>query len=146
MINNRGFTLTELIVVMVIVIVVLLTIVALSEISNRSYTNLRNETEVYNDIYFGFNLISHYIRNSSKVSVNSTQDELTAGEVIFRKSGANFIYHDNLANTDHNIITQVNNLACSFVPSVNNKLITVTLSGNKGRVSFNLSTDIKLRN
>lgn len=152
MLNIRGFTYSELIVVLVIAAVILLTVSALSSIGNSSYENVRKEAEVYNDIYFGFNLIARYVRSSGTVGINSNQ--LTAGNLIFQCNGSDFFYHDSSNNSDHTILSGITNLSCSFVfvPSTNNKVIRVTLNGDKSISDnkvlhlINLTTDIMRRN
>jgi prepilin-type N-terminal cleavage/methylation domain-containing protein len=155
--RNQGFTLTEVIVGLVIGGVILLTICVISGTAFSSSENLRREAEVYNDVFFGFNLMNYACRNATTIAVDRVNMTLTFGNSTFRtRNNRDFIYSD--AGGDHAIISEVNNLNFSFQCldaggnwSNNNcsnasRIFRIILSGDKNAVVFNFSNDIARRN
>ena len=154
--DERGLTLTEVLVGLIIGSIVLLSIGVMSSTAIGSYERLRKESEVYADISYGFNLIKYAARNSS--TANATNTTLTCGNRTFQTQGNDFVYQD--SNGTHPIITGVSTpldfkIYCSQDAGGNweldkcsssSTIFHVTLSGKKDKVAFNLYTDVMRRN
>ena len=150
--NVKGFTLTELVIALLVSGIILLTIGIISQISTDSYMRLRQEAEVYNEIYSSFDLVERSVRreNSTIVVDNTTLDAsiLTAdGLTFFRvpigNSTYNFTYSDSAEN--HTILANATNLTFNAALT-NDALVTFNLTGEKHKVPFNLTIDVTRRN
>ena len=146
MINREnGFTLTELVVGLFIGAVIILIIGVISSTSIGSYEKLRKEAEVYNDVYYGLNLIKRLVRNTpSNQAMNVTSGKLTIGNFTFMKDNNSFNY--TVGTNTNTIIGNVTGLVFLPVNSTDNRFINITLKGEKDKVSFNLTTEVMRRN
>lgn len=145
---KRGFTLVELLVGLVIGAVLVLIVGVISQTSFGSHERLRREAEVYSDIFYGFNLIKHSVRNGLIVSADGANNTITADNFIFRVSpgnSGNLIYTKISDNSNHTIISGVAGLNFE-VDDSNEPLIALNLSGQKDRVNFNLTAEAMQRN
>lgn len=143
-----GFTLVELLVGLVVGAVLVLIVGVISQVSVGSHERLRREAEVYNDLFYGFNLIKHSVRNGLIVSADGANNTLTADNFIFRASpgnSSNLIYTKISDNSNYTIISGVTGLNFD-VDGSNDPLIVLNLSGQKDRVNFNLTTEVMGRN
>ncbi|MCA9394146.1 MAG: prepilin-type N-terminal cleavage/methylation domain-containing protein [Candidatus Omnitrophica bacterium] len=109
----RGFTLTELQVALVISAIMILAVAAISQISSRAYSKLRQESEVYADLGFAMKMMRNRVRESSLVSVDeSPADPVWVGHEVLRVdngafgmyrpvdgAAAEFVYVPNIADT-----------------------------------------------
>lgn len=156
---KNGFTLVELLVGLVIGAVLVLIVGVISETSVGSHERLRREAEIYNDIFHGFNLIKHSVRNGVNVEVvNGTiigdmvdKDNsfaVTGNFTLREQNNSDLIFtYTNISTsntTNNTIIAGVDGL--DFDPNQTPELITVKLSGQKDRVNFNLTTEAMRRN
>lgn len=136
---KRGYTLTELIIGMLISSILILTIVVMSTTAVSSHHYLSKEAEAYNDLYYGVDMIERSIRRAQDVSVDTTQNILTADNFIFRIDQGDLVYFDTANSNKRNVIingTGATNL--QFVPSSADPESytavisdTITLSGGK---------------
>ncbi|MBF0521450.1 MAG: prepilin-type N-terminal cleavage/methylation domain-containing protein [Candidatus Omnitrophica bacterium] len=161
MMNKKGFTLTELIVALIVSIVLMMTVGAIASIGNDSYSNLMKEANIYNDVYFGLDLIQSLSHKATTISVDTVNKTLTIDKLVFSVSKkkitdtvSDFIYTNTLTNAQTILFSGVGNL--SFVPSLSadGKIVTASLSGTKSfggintskAVTFNVSTSAMRRN
>lgn len=163
--KKNGFTLVELMAGLFVGSIIVLTIGSASSIAIDSFERNRREAEVYNDIYFGFGLVEHAVRNSSSVKVPSS-GTLIADHLTFSlreiddcqqpspldcptcKCIYNFIYTDGSGTRP--MLSGASSLSLNFDPTLDLtgkvKFIIITLAGVKDSVSFNFSNSIKQRN
>jgi len=139
---NKGFTLTELTVALVVGLMLMLVIGMISSIGYRTDVNVRREAELYNDIFFGFDLIQRRVREAQAVS--ATANTLSVDNLVFQSDGSNFFYADTDDDTDHMILENGNGI--TFSPTVNDELVTVRLQGIKQGFTFDLSAEAMRRN
>ena len=151
---KKGFTLVELIVGMAICSILMLTVGVISRASLGSYDRLTKEAEVYNDLYFGVNLIERSVRRASNVSVvgnTLVTDSINFTNLSYTDAGNQryrLVYCD--ATGEHNITRNLTSLG--FFPgnlSANNfsvSLDNVTISGSKDSVNFNVLFNVTRRN
>lgn len=167
---NKGFTIIELLVVMIIASIFLLSVGIISIIGIRSYDKYRRESQIYNDISYGFELIKNRVRRTPVAPDTPTGGPwvgkaLVVGEDTFgvQQQGCfrDFVYTESSGVTHTiagDIIPTVNP---TFDPTINGKEVKVRLvgrvevSGNGNCAldepdekyeSFDLSTDITRRN
>jgi prepilin-type N-terminal cleavage/methylation domain-containing protein len=155
---KRGFSLIELVTGLAIGAILLLMIAAISNIGNNSYQALRKEAAVYDDIFFGFNLIKQCVRKASAISIEKNwPDPPWKSEILIVDNSAfglyqegenqriDFVYlKDRTEPTDRDIIlTGAQTPTLDF--SQDGRLITVNLKGEKDRVRFDLSTAVMRR-
>lgn len=63
--SQKSFTIIELLAVMIIGSILLLSVGVISIIAMRSHENYRRESQVYNDISYGFELIKNRVRRTT---------------------------------------------------------------------------------
>ncbi len=160
--NKNGFSLVELLVSIVVASVLILTIGVLSSIANGSYNKINSEQQIYNDLSYGFKLMQNKVRASSTVSITAASGSWVSPRVsvsdgnfgIFRNTTSlatrEFSY-DN--GTTREVILSVpdpNNssaiLDLTAVQTATSNAVTVTITGTKNNMPFNMQTTVTKRN
>lgn len=161
--KNKAFTLTELVIGLMIGVFILLAVGAISQVGPESYEKLRGESQVYNDIMYGFDLIKSKVHSAKVVGLENwhraewPEDMLVLDDSAFgiyvpkKSTERQFVYlkdKDNI-NTEEDqdkilIGADINTLAFTLDQTQRN--ITVRITGNKGKVGFDLTTAASKRN
>ena len=159
--NKNAFTLVELLVSLIIAAIVVLTIGVLSSISNSSFNKINNKQQVYNDISYGLKLMQSKVRASSTLSITVASGSWVSQRVSV--STGNFgIYRNTTYNparrefsfdngTAREIILSVDDpnnssAALDLTATQNTNAVTVTISGLKNNIPFNVQTTATRRN
>lgn len=160
--KKRGLTLTELIIGLAIGVILILMIGGISSICQSSFENLRKESGVYNDVFYGLNLIKFSVRKAQgTINVGNEMDPNWKSQVLTMGNSAfglykppgtktEFVYLKNKSDTTkRDILMEVDsnkNETIVFTPSQNGKIVTVRVYGRKDKESFDLSTSVMRRN
>ena len=159
--NKNGFTLTELLVSIIIASVLILTVGVLSSIANSSYNKINNTQQIYNDISYGFKLIQNQVHVSSTLSITAVSGSWVSPRVSV--GAGNFGIYRNTTYTpatrEFSYDNGTTREAILSVPDPNNSssvldltatqstnAITVTITGTKNNIPFNMQTTVMKRN
>lgn len=147
--NKKGFTSIELIVGLVIGAILVLMIGTISSIGTASFDRAMKESSTYNDLFSGLNLMKFVVRKAHTTDValpfsgspwSSEDDILIVDNSAFGKEDAtkSLVYVKDIGSPDQKniILANADSLSLSF--NKTDSLITVSISGAKGRESFNI--------
>ena len=162
---RKGFSLVELLIGIVIGAILVLTIGVLSSVSLGSYNRFSKESEVYNDIYYGFKLIQNRIHANKVSIVTNPGAPWKSDKIVITGTTERFGLYQPTGSNSIELIRfpdateTLNNREIIFSIPINsqwaNPTLTVTPSGNtfainlqgtKDNLPFNLSTTILMRN
>ncbi|HAJ57727.1 MAG TPA: hypothetical protein DCL35_08220 [Candidatus Omnitrophica bacterium] len=145
--KNRAFSLTELLVGLVIGAIIVLIIASIARIGGENSEQLRKRSQVYNDIFFAFDLMKRRVAEAGVVNAYPGNNTLEADNFRFQRYNSSaLIYRDTNDGTDHTILDGVNNLSFT-VSLINGSLVTVSLSGGitfRGRGASYTNQDISI--
>jgi prepilin-type N-terminal cleavage/methylation domain-containing protein len=160
--NVKGFTLVEMIAGLTIGAILILMIGGISSICQSSFENLRKESGVYGDVFYGFNLIKFSVRKAQgAINISNEMDPNWKSQVLTVDNSAfglyqppgtktEFVYLKNKSDTSNrDIFMEVDsnkNETIGFIPTQNGKIVTVRVYGQKDKESFDLSTSVMRRN
>ena len=115
------------------------------------------ESSIYNDISYGFKLIQDRVHKSKTIAVETAttpwlgQKLITGNEAfgVYYQVGSSqdFVYLPD-KNDDSNrkvILSVLDTDVLNAAFTINGGKVTVTLSGSKGEIPFNISTTVKSR-
>src|SRR5262245_40282490 len=78
--NKNGLTIVELLVSILIASILILMIGAMSMIANRSFSKVRDQQSVYNDLSYGFKLLQFKVRAASSIAAGSQPAPWISGD------------------------------------------------------------------
>src|SRR5512136_80452 len=99
--NQNGFTLIEFVTGLLVSAILILTIGVMANTGSIAFTKLDRDAAVYNDIYYGFDLIQRSVRRAETVTVDTTYKTLIVDNYIFSIQNKDFIYTDTATNTQN---------------------------------------------
>ncbi len=145
---KRGFSFIELLIVIIISTIVVLMMAAMLNIAYKSYKDLRNQSNVYNDSQYALQLIRENVRQSTSAptySSNCLTITANSSTKIFYINGINLVYSTTCgSSTNTPIIKGVSNL--TFTPTISGSLVKIVLNGTKNNINFNYSLSATRRN
>ena len=152
LINSKGFTLIELIIVMAIMSIVLTLGFSMLLNGQKTFNMSIDKTDVQSDIRMAADFITKELRNVQAISVSNTQPASTPSE--------NYIYADSadqkmkywaasaanpVDKTDAFI--QLTTDLTFALKKVNDKyMISFTINGSKGTTSYSIQSEVLLNN
>ena len=159
--NKNGFSLIELLVSIIVASILVLMIGVLSSIANSSFNKVNNEQQIYNDISYGFQLIQNQVRISPTLSITAASGSWVSPRVSV-SAGSFGIYRNTTyspATREFSYDNGTTREAILSVPDPNNSsavldltaalstnAITVTITGTKNNIPFNMQTTVTKRN
>ena len=158
--NNKAFSLPELLVSLIIMSIIILTIGSISGMANKTYGSLTNESQLYNDISYGFKLMQSKARAADTLSVDAASGSWVSQCVkvnsqkfgIYRNTTytparREFSYDNGATREVIFYVPDPSNLATTLDLAVtqNGKAVTATISGTKSDIPFNISTTVLRR-
>ena len=155
--NKNGSTLIELLIGLIAAAVLVLTIGVLSSMANSSFCKLNREQQIYNDISYGFKLLQRKVRGASLIAAGNKSAPWLNGQHFLIGSDAFGLYQTSATVTDlvyDNGITketifsvpQPGTISLSFPVAITAQSVTISLSGVKDNIPFNMQTTITKRN
>ena len=159
--NRNGFSLVELLISLIIASILVLMVGVLSSIANSSFNKISSEQQTYNDISYGFKLLQNRVRASSTLSIAaasgswvSQRVSVSAGSFgIYRNTTSNpatreFSYDD---GTTREVILSVpdpnnSSTVLDLTATQNTNAVTVTITGTKNKIPFNIQSTVTRRN
>lgn len=155
--HKRGFTSVELIVGLIVGAILVLMIGAISSIGNASFDKAVNESSFYNDAFSGINRIMFLGRKAYEINISNTPDSNWKSQILeldnrafglYQPDGAkiDFVFLNDKADLSQRdiLVDDADSLTLNLVQS--GRMVTVTLQGQKGKESINLSTSVMMRN
>ena len=157
--SENGFSLVELLVSMLCASVLILAVGVLSSMANSSFNKLSSKQQIYNDISYGFKLLQFKVRNSNSIVPGNKLPPWIANQhfLIDNGNGVFGLYQTNAAVTDlvyddgvHKetifSVPQPGTVSLSFPVAMTNQAVTISLSGTKDNIPFDMETTIYRRN
>jgi prepilin-type N-terminal cleavage/methylation domain-containing protein len=156
-INNKGFTLVELIVVIAILSVVIGAIFSFFLFENKIFYKSTDKFDIQSDLRLSLSVLSKELRNSTDLDLIDRTDALddisnkvTNNYVIIADDGTLKIYEYSTSINDYNITSYGSNIDDDILKSyfsiVDNTKLGINLSANLNAELFNLDTQILLNN
>jgi len=149
--ERKGVTLIEMLIVMVVASILLLTIGTLSSIGNKSYKKIVRQAAIYNDIAYGFKLISNRVHKTRSISLETPSspwvgDKFIVGSEAFglykTSSTMDFVHlpdKDDSANQE-TIFSVSNSDTINVSWSISGESVTCQISGSKDNIPFSLTS------
>ncbi len=187
--NNKGFSITELLIALLITAILVLIIGILSQIANSSYNKANLQQQIYNDLSYGLKLMQQRVRGSQSSVIKLTSksnppwvnaQELTidtavvnggsqnVGFGLYQESGStqrDFVFlADKNDETRREALFSVSGccdtsndlnftVTCDSTNPLNPsdcstgvKSITVSITGQKNKIPFDMESTILKRN
>ena len=154
--NKNGFSLVEVLVSIVIASILILTIGIISSIANGTYNKLSKEQSIYNDISYAFKLMQNKIHMSSTLAVGSNPSPWITNQHFVVDGGTFGLYQTSATAKDLIYVSGGTTETLLTVPQpgtitlsmaiTSGKYITITLSGKKDNIPFQMETAVLRRN
>lgn len=165
--NKNGFTLIELLVTIIIGGLIMLTMGSVSEIGSRSHKKLVLESDIYNDIAYGFKLVQNKVHKAVSVSATPISggsttwkdgtERLDIGSTesfgVYNENGVeNFVYSlsgNRQTILEADIVNVDVNLGPDDLTEKGEEMfegeVEILLSGTKGGLAFSRTMKVKGR-
>jgi len=157
--QNHAFTLAELMISLIVSITIFFIIMTIFGIGKSSYEKINQESQLYNDILYGFELMKNSVRKAStSVTIENWANPPWKSQILVVDNRAfglyqansnavqDFVYLADKSNINNRKVILSNANPINWIFTANGSLITIQTNGKKNKESFDLTTAVCKRN